>query len=506
MTTLTLSLRALRHPLTLSSIGLLLLNDHALKVVAPSPLTGKLSDFAGLFFFPFVLCAVLAPLRLRPRLAAGIAFGITAIWFAAMKTIPAANHWTGWLAGMIVGKPVRLVLDPTDLIALAALIPAWRLWNHLARTPSARPPGKWAYAALGLAALASVATSPCFPPSKVMRVIAFENSLYARLDYESNSSQVLEYARSENDGQSWEQVQLDEAPGEAVTQLAETAALPVTVCDPADARHCYRVNGEERVEESKDGGVSWQTTWEIPLGRRDYMERWLSQALNCRSGYPLEMGPYDIAFFEQSGRSAVVVAMGYEGALVRDSYGQWQRLSVLNAGPTPFAGGGGFITWNETLWSLGAAVAVLLGYSAAGWYMVLRNKPDWGVLNWLWFCWGGVALFVVCIALLGSLGQAALIGMLIAVGLVLLGLLLTWLAVANVSSDPGLVRLAGGATLATAIAVYVVPTSFFGAWAAGQIAVYVDALTRALGISIPIGVLGLAAVVWLCWSGGEKQA
>ena len=42
-----LSLQALARPITLASVVLLLLNDHVLKVLAPSALTGKVSDFAG---------------------------------------------------------------------------------------------------------------------------------------------------------------------------------------------------------------------------------------------------------------------------------------------------------------------------------------------------------------------------------------------------------------------------------------------------------------------------
>lgn len=503
-----LSLRAIKHPLALLSIGLLLLNDHVLKVIAPSPLTGKLSDFAGLFFFPSLLAAVfalpLASLHVRSRRVAALAFGITAIWFAGMKTVPAVNHWSEWLAGVVVGNPVRIVLDPTDLIALVALLPAWRLWIHLEQTPSAQLPGRWAYMALGLAALASIATSPCFEIPKVVRVVAYEDSLYAGLDYGERSGQFSPYAKSEDGGQNWEQV--EEAPEKVAAQLAEPATLPVVACDPADALHCYRVNGDERVEESNDGGTNWQVAWEIPSGRRDYMERWIHEPLNCRSGYGLDLGPYDITFIGQGQRSTLVAAMGYEGALVRNQYNQWERRSVLAAGPTPFEGSGLFITLNETLWSLGAAVAVLLGYSASGWYMVLRRRTDWSALNWMWLVGAGVALFVVCLGLIGSLGQAGLIGMLLAVGLVLVGLFLTWRGVANVSGDSGLVWLASGASLATAIAVYFVPTSFFDAWAAGQIAVYADALTRALGISIPIAAAGLAAVVWLCWQAEEQKA
>ena len=73
------SLHCLIHPATLLCIGLLVLNDHLFKAVAPSWSTGKLSDLAGLFFFPFLLAAALGilfePLCRRSAMAVGrIAF------------------------------------------------------------------------------------------------------------------------------------------------------------------------------------------------------------------------------------------------------------------------------------------------------------------------------------------------------------------------------------------------------------------------------------------------
>ncbi|NJN44377.1 MAG: hypothetical protein HC806_06415 [Anaerolineae bacterium] len=98
MNTFRTTLRALSHPLSLFSIVILLVNDHVLKVVAPSSLTGKLSDFAGLFFFPFLLAGVLAligeRLGIRPRSIARAAFGLTAFWFAGIKTMPWLNALT----------------------------------------------------------------------------------------------------------------------------------------------------------------------------------------------------------------------------------------------------------------------------------------------------------------------------------------------------------------------------------------------------------------------------
>ena len=145
MDTLHIALRCLRHPATLVSIGLLLLNDHVLKAAAPSPLTGKLSDFAGLSFFPFVLAAALSLIsdrvRVSARAAGALAFALTGVWFALTKTSPWANALTEAALSRVLGFPARVVLDPGDALALLMLYPAWRLWiNVLTREPArARP-------------------------------------------------------------------------------------------------------------------------------------------------------------------------------------------------------------------------------------------------------------------------------------------------------------------------------------------------------------------------------
>jgi hypothetical protein len=48
----------LLHPIALGAIALLVLNDQVLKRVAPGLVTGKLSDVAGLVFFPLFLVAL----------------------------------------------------------------------------------------------------------------------------------------------------------------------------------------------------------------------------------------------------------------------------------------------------------------------------------------------------------------------------------------------------------------------------------------------------------------
>jgi hypothetical protein len=125
----------LLHPIALAAIAVLLANDHVLKDAYPGWWTGKLSDVAGLVFFPLLL-ALVVPFR-----GALIATGIV---FAAVKLWQPANTVGEWLFGLarwpldavttlsLPGLgPVDIVRDPTDLVALPALAVAW--WIHAKR-------------------------------------------------------------------------------------------------------------------------------------------------------------------------------------------------------------------------------------------------------------------------------------------------------------------------------------------------------------------------------------
>jgi hypothetical protein len=139
------------HPLPLAAIALTALNDHVLKGsgLLPGWLTGKLSDFTGLFFFPLVVAAVVRAKTPAARAAVVIAVGAL---FAGLKLSPAACAWIAPLAGVTP--------DPTDLVALPVLALAW-LWMARWR-PSPRWNGlPWTrFVALGAAAVTSAATSP----------------------------------------------------------------------------------------------------------------------------------------------------------------------------------------------------------------------------------------------------------------------------------------------------------------------------------------------------------
>lgn len=177
--------RDLLHPLPISAVALLALNDHVLKASnwAPRALTGKLSDVAGLFFFPILLVSIARSVRpVRTAPAAIAAASLTALVFAAIKLDVRANAAAAWLLG-------SCALDPSDLVALpmTALAALWCVRREHAGegTRFART------AAMIVASLASVATSrphrpPC-PPTPTGEVHWSFDKLCAR----SNGATVL---------------------------------------------------------------------------------------------------------------------------------------------------------------------------------------------------------------------------------------------------------------------------------------------------------------------------
>lgn len=139
----------LLHPAPLLSLVLLGVNDHLLKARWPGPITGKLSDLAGMICFPLLLVALQelvapGPEPFRPsRRALRVACAATGLGFALVKTWTPAGALWAWTWGTLQWPllallslaharalpplaPVALVRDPTDLVALPLILLA--LW------------------------------------------------------------------------------------------------------------------------------------------------------------------------------------------------------------------------------------------------------------------------------------------------------------------------------------------------------------------------------------------
>lgn len=108
----------------LTATALVFINDHFLKGSKfPSILTGKISDFCGLFFFPFLIYDFLVMSKLinEKKLASFLAISLTTgIFFTTIKVSSAANAMMVSLY-TILGLRAKICLDSDDLCALIVL-------------------------------------------------------------------------------------------------------------------------------------------------------------------------------------------------------------------------------------------------------------------------------------------------------------------------------------------------------------------------------------------------
>ncbi|MGC0362155.1 hypothetical protein ABH922_000139 [Rhodococcus sp. 27YEA15] len=122
----------LLSPWALASVGVLLLNDHVLKGVYGNVLTGKLSDVAGVFVFPFLMLSILeiSTRSIVGRAAIVWSIAVTGAGFAAVKLVPvvgdAYEYAIGVLRYVLAGfsgdlTPILVYRDVTDLWVLPVL-------------------------------------------------------------------------------------------------------------------------------------------------------------------------------------------------------------------------------------------------------------------------------------------------------------------------------------------------------------------------------------------------
>ena len=138
------------HPAVVAAVLTVLLNDQLLKRASwfPTPVSGKLSDVAGLFAFPIVTisCAEVLTRRVASARAYGTLALVTAVIFAMTKVSPTMSAFVGgvWAIGLaplrlVLGhdlrEPVRFAQDRSDLWALLALVLSVMFMTRLDRIP-----------------------------------------------------------------------------------------------------------------------------------------------------------------------------------------------------------------------------------------------------------------------------------------------------------------------------------------------------------------------------------
>lgn len=336
---LRVALRWLAHPVSLVAIAVMVLNDHVLKQAYGTWWTGKLSDVAGLVFFPALVAVGLAaarPTRDGTRGAHGgferLTFGavsITAVAFAWVKgTAAGAAAASAVLSGITVplfGWPSVVRADATDLLALPAVgLAAWvasRVASRAAHRVASRAGTRggqsteevarpsagrraFAVAMVPVAILASVATtSPSYPTAWVA-------------DDGDHGWVVL----AGNGGSS--AYRLTAGGWEPAPTPKDPFADASKACSRTQPDWCFRtVPGQLAVEQSSDGGATWETAWAASADDRRAMAD--TYGLGQHSSSVLVSS--GVGVFDGPDGFTVVVGNSYDGLLVRGIDGDWER-------------------------------------------------------------------------------------------------------------------------------------------------------------------------------------
>lgn len=145
----TSALAPLANPFLICASGLWILNDLLLKSTFPGPVTGKISDFCGVFVAPALIALPLDIILRRPALSRTLGVLNVLVFFLLLKASQVSNR--------IVNQILPMgIYDPSDLIALVMLLPFWFVHNT-AKQSDRRAAG---FIGMALAIVASIATSP----------------------------------------------------------------------------------------------------------------------------------------------------------------------------------------------------------------------------------------------------------------------------------------------------------------------------------------------------------
>ncbi len=327
----------LTHPAVVGAVAILALNDHVLKARGPNPITGKLSDVAGVFVVAVVAAVLVGP---HHRRRAALAVGVTGLGFAALKLVPAVALAAAPVLGGVTAT------DPTDLVALAVLYPALQLVRSQ-RTPlgpalgpvRSQRTGAPQILAATLALTAgtfSVTATSCLEAERVTGFALVPDGVVAGVGDPLSHGAPEDGYLSTDGGETWTAYQ---PPGNAV---APALVQRTEIC--LDDARCFRVVDNDRVEEQDGPNGTWHTAFAFT---DEQIRRMELRSDSCSGrGDPAQM----FAFLTPTGptspsdpnRPTVLVAMGSQGVLRLDpddpDGNRWDRLPVGSAEPLSLRG------------------------------------------------------------------------------------------------------------------------------------------------------------------------
>ena len=324
---------ALTHPVPLASLGLLLLNDLALKSLWPSAwTTGKLSDFAWMVFAPPLLAYLLSfATRGRPqaeRTAFAAAYVGLPLFYAAFNTFPALHGAVMATLLPLTGSNAGSPLDSTDsvVIPFAAAAALW-VWHRSSKgVPTRKHRTSLGLLAAVIASLATVATSP-IPVSGTEWLVGVDGQGAVVIDAANDS-----VYSSADGGLTWERAVPIVPPISWGRRQVETPRGTYTL----EGHAVVRVReGEAPVQvysapNPRTEPERWMLRYATGQRRDDAARRYNQEPLDLPGTEPVS-----IVYHPATGN--VIVSVGLEGVFVGDGTGNWQRVAVGKYVPTSYA-------------------------------------------------------------------------------------------------------------------------------------------------------------------------
>ncbi|WP_433795749.1 hypothetical protein [Actinoplanes sp. CA-252034] len=316
------------HPVTVTALALLIINDHLLKSAWPGWVTGKLSDAAGMVLAPPLLAALTGLIvpRLPFRRVAVAAIVTVGAGFAFVKLWGYGAQLASEAWSLITPSLVRA--DPSDLLACPFLAVAW--WA--AHRPLGAVPARRWMRALRLAvvlpaALFGVAATSATPTPEATGVLVEGDVVYL---VAHDAGYGSAWSVSRDGGRTFvdtEPLPLPSAsvpaPASAAPSASASAAAGTSDCARSVPVVCYRVTDAYRIAvDSRTGDGPWREYWSLSQAQ------WSA----LKEGYPHEDSTHlrsvALAVLDVPGGHVLVVANGRDGFAVRDEAGSWRRIGI----------------------------------------------------------------------------------------------------------------------------------------------------------------------------------
>ncbi len=318
---------ALASPVTVGALALLVLNDHLLKQAWPGPVTGKLSDLAGLVVAPFLVALPLVVLRVRRPVP--VAIVVTAVLFTLVKATDAGSDVASAALSAVAGLSL-VRRDPTDLLALPALLVAARV-HRLARV--ARPAGRRSALTvvgaflLPFVVVATAATGECFPSGGTTDVGVVRGPMTGPDGNERVESRIviggpLAGVSVDAGSRVRRLTRLEEA------RIGSIGPVLAQVCDRS-SRECWRANrSRPATVEHRERGGSWSVDFRLDRAER----RAVRAEVGEECGRPAPLHVVDLTLLPTPRGPVVAAASSYAGVLLRSADGHWEHLTMEELG------------------------------------------------------------------------------------------------------------------------------------------------------------------------------